>query len=34
MGGVGRGTTLEYIQVSFGGDDSFEWFGGNVLNIL
>ena len=30
MGGVGRGTTLEYIQVSFGGDDSFEWFGGNV----
>jgi hypothetical protein len=30
MGGVGRGTTLEYIQVSFCGDDSFEWFGGNV----
>ncbi len=30
LGGVGRGTTLEYIQVSFSGDDSFEWFGGNV----
>ncbi len=30
MGGVGSGTTLEYIQVSFGGDDGFEWFGGNV----
>lgn len=30
MGGVGRGTTLEYIQVSYGGDDSFEWFGGTV----
>lgn len=30
MGGVGSGTTLEYIQVSRGGDDSFEWFGGTV----
>lgn len=30
LGGVGRGTTLEYIQVSYSGDDSFEWFGGNV----
>ncbi len=30
MGGVGRGTTLEYIQVSFGRDDAFEWWGGNV----
>lgn len=30
LGGVGRGTTLEYIQVSFCGDDSFEWFGGTV----
>jgi len=30
MGGVGRGTTLEYIQVSFNGDDSYEWFGGTV----
>ena len=30
MGGVGRGTTLEYIQCSNGGDDAFEWFGGTV----
>lgn len=30
MGGVGRGTTMEYNMVSFGGDDGFEWFGGTV----
>lgn len=30
MGGVGSGTTLEYIQVSYGNDDAFEFFGGNV----
>jgi hypothetical protein len=30
LGGVGRGTKIEYCQVSFGGDDGFEWFGGNV----
>jgi hypothetical protein len=30
MGGVGAGTTIEYIQVSYCGDDSYEWFGGNV----
>jgi hypothetical protein len=30
MGGVGRGTTIEYIQVSYSNDDSFEWFGGTV----
>jgi len=30
MGGVGAGTTLDYIQVSYCGDDSFEWFGGTV----
>lgn len=30
MGGVGRGTVMEYCQVSFGGDDGFEWFGGTV----
>jgi hypothetical protein len=30
MGSVGSGTTLEYIQASFGLDDSFEWFGGTV----
>lgn len=28
MGGVGRGTEIEYVQTSFGGDDGFEWFGG------
>ncbi len=30
MGGVGRGTKIEYVQVSNSNDDSFEWFGGNV----
>jgi hypothetical protein len=30
MGGIGNGTTVEYVQVSFGGDDGFEWFGGTV----
>jgi hypothetical protein len=30
MGSVGRGTTLDYIQVSYGLDDSYEWFGGSV----
>lgn len=30
MGGVGRGTTIDHIMVSFCGDDSFEWFGGTV----
>ena len=30
MGGVGSKTKLEYIQVSYSGDDSFEWFGGTV----
>ncbi|MCU0444424.1 MAG: IPT/TIG domain-containing protein [Microscillaceae bacterium] len=30
LGSVGSGTTLENIQVSFCGDDSFEWFGGTV----
>lgn len=30
MGGVGRGTTLDYIQVSYGNDDAYEWFGGTV----
>ncbi|NPV12365.1 MAG: T9SS type A sorting domain-containing protein [Ignavibacteria bacterium] len=30
LGGVGRGTVIEYVQVSYSGDDSFEWFGGNV----
>lgn len=30
MGGVGSGTTIDHVQVSFSGDDSFEWFGGSV----
>ena len=30
MGGLGTGTTIDHIQVSHGGDDSFEWFGGAV----
>jgi hypothetical protein len=30
LGGVGNGTTLDHIQVSFGKDDSFEFFGGTV----
>jgi hypothetical protein len=30
MGGVGNGTTISYVQVSYGGDDGFEWFGGTV----
>ncbi|WP_137904295.1 hypothetical protein [Chryseobacterium sp. 2VB] len=30
LGGVGKGTTLDHIQVSYGKDDSFEFFGGNV----
>lgn len=30
MGGVGRKTIIEHIQVSYSGDDSFEWFGGTV----
>jgi hypothetical protein len=27
---VGRGTTIDHIQVSYSGDDSYEWFGGTV----
>ncbi|OIO99318.1 MAG: hypothetical protein AUJ97_09020 [Bacteroidetes bacterium CG2_30_32_10] len=36
LGGVGKGTTIDYIQVSYCGDDSFEWFGGcvNVKHII
>lgn len=30
LGGVGSGTQIDYVQSSFGGDDSFEWFGGTV----
>jgi hypothetical protein len=30
MGGVGRGTTIEYVDVYAGNDDGYEWFGGTV----
>ncbi len=30
MGGVGRGTVIDHIQVSYGNDDAYEWFGGTV----
>nr|BCX00848.1 MAG: hypothetical protein KatS3mg041_0894 [Bacteroidota bacterium] len=30
LAGVGRRTTIEYVQVSYSGDDSFEFFGGTV----
>ncbi len=30
MGGVGRGTTIEFVEVFANRDDGFEWFGGTV----
>ena len=30
LGSVGSGTTIDYVQASFGLDDSYEWFGGTV----
>jgi hypothetical protein len=30
LGSTGDGTTIDYVQVSYSGDDSFEWFGGTV----
>ena len=30
LGAVGAGTVIDHVQVSFSGDDSFEWFGGTV----
>ena len=30
FGGVGSGTIVDYVQVSYANDDSFEWFGGTV----
>jgi hypothetical protein len=30
MGALGDATTIENVQVSYGGDDGFEWFGGKV----
>ncbi len=29
-GGVGSGTIIDHVQVSYSGDDSYEWFGGSV----
>ncbi len=36
MGAVGNGSKLDHIQVSYSGDDAFEWFGGtvNVSHII
>ncbi len=30
LAGVGSGTVIDHVQVSYSGDDSFEWFGGTV----
>lgn len=30
FGGVGSGTVVDYVQVSYSNDDSYEWFGGSV----
>jgi hypothetical protein len=30
MGGVGAGTQIDHIQVSYAKDDAYEWFGGTV----
>ena len=30
LGSVGSGTKIDHIQVSYSGDDSYEWFGGKV----
>ena len=30
FGSVGSGTQVDFVQVSFSGDDSYEWFGGTV----
>ncbi len=30
LGGVGSGTTIDHVQTSYGLDDGFEFFGGNV----
>lgn len=30
MGGVGSGTTIDFVEVFKGRDDAFEWFGGTV----
>ncbi len=30
FGGVGNGTLVDYVEVAYANDDSFEWFGGTV----
>jgi hypothetical protein len=30
MAGVGRGTTISHVQVTYAKDDAYEWFGGTV----
>jgi hypothetical protein len=30
FGSVGAGTQVDHVQVSYSGDDSFEWFGGSM----
>ena len=30
FGGVGDGTTIEYVEAAYSNDDSYEWFGGTV----
>jgi hypothetical protein len=30
LAGVGDGTQIDHVQVSYSGDDSYEWFGGTV----
>ena len=30
FGGIGDGTTIDYVQASYSNDDSYEWFGGTV----
>lgn len=30
MAGVGSGTTIDHVQVTYAKDDAFEWFGGTV----
>ncbi|MRS63687.1 T9SS C-terminal target domain-containing protein [Larkinella terrae] len=30
LAGVGNGTVIDYVQVSYSGDDAIEWFGGTV----
>ncbi len=36
LGGVGRGTTIDHVEVFANKDDGFEWFGGtvNVKNMI